>query len=226
MPAALVAPIVDNGLSVPESPLVDAGHEDLIDNAQDYLRRSSAEPSHELPQPLPDQDINHAERSLPSPASNPALPDTTTPEPPTSFENPNEPRTSTQALPPPVPKPEINYYIIPSRTPRLTKIHWPEGSLADKPLDAIFAEVSAIASKKDVQRIAFKLTTSSSETQYTITRADGKIFEIMKKAFSKDVNRDLGRGNGEFDIELELDPGKGGVLGEAEGCGVDFGFSF
>lgn len=221
VPAAHVAVNINNQFSIPESPLVDAGHEDLIDNAQEYLRRSSAEPLDLLPHPLP----GHAERSLPSPASNAARPETTTPEPSPAIENPTEQQTLAHE-PQAQPRPEIHYYIIASRTPRLSKIHWAEGSLADRTIGAIFDEVAAVASKSDVQRIAFKLTTSRSDIQYTISRNNEKIYEIMKKVFSKDVNADLGRGNMEFDIELELDPGNSAVPVQTEESGLDFGFSF
>jgi len=244
VPATLAAASPSNQLSVPDSPPGDLEHQDLIDNAQDYMRRLSPDASDQNPRPSPNQGVDDAERSLPSPASDPAPLESIIPEPLTSAWQMPKPRAlspvwlddtserreiserTRQAQSRPGPKPEIHYYIIACRSPRLSKIHWSQGSLADITVNSLFNEVLDVASKRNVQRIAFKLTTSTSDTQYTITRNDDKIYEIMKKAFSKDINADLARGNMEFDIELELDPGQSGSLIAAEENGVDFGFSF
>lgn len=235
VPAAVTAPNINEERSIPESPPADMDHGDGVDEALEALRGSLANPPNRTPQPSPGQGADDPERSLPSPASNSGPSEFAIPRPlpyhrlqsPTEVINSRRQQTeqtrpvhSRAGL-----RPEIRYYIIASRSGRSSKIHWPEGSLADKAVDTLFDEVLDRASKDDVQRIAFKLTTSVSDIQYTITRNDEKIYEIMKKTFKKDINVDLGRGNTDFDIELELDPGKSGVAVGTEEGGVEFEFS-
>lgn len=230
----------EHQLAIPESPLNDEEPENPIEQAEEHLRTFLSRPAQQNPQPSPDRDPHPAERSLPSPVSNAAAPETIDPQQPVAYRSINDagdlysrgsslerlPQTQPQPPPPAIPVPEINYYILAHHPPRISKIHWPSGSLANRSLDALFTQVSEVGSKNHVQRIICKLTTSTSDIQYTITRTDDKIYDIMKKAFSKDINADLAGGNMEFDIELELDPGKVIAPVEREERSVDFGFSF
>ena len=125
---------------------------------------------------------------------------------------------------------KIRYSIIASRHPRLTKIRWPNCSLTEKPINVLFDEVAAFTSKKDIERIEFRLITSGSDSRVGITRDQNDVYEDMKKEFAQEVRDNAKRGNLEFDLWIEPDPTDMGAS-ESESHvdmatdGVDLAFS-
>lgn len=190
--------------------------------------KSTTTVSEELSQPpistTSVQPLNRASREQSRPPTG-----STATQPMNEHRDPSEQAPLPQPQPPPrsTPKPSI-YYTITTRTPRYSQRDWLEGSLGETSLDAMFNEVAAFTSscKDSIQRIDFKLTTSQKDTFCTVSRHDGGSYERMKKKFSKDINADLMRGNSEFEIELEPDPGETGRQVEVDEGRVDPGFSF
>lgn len=125
--------------------------------------------------------------------------------------------TATREQPQDAPKPEvqIQYFIITARTPRLSYTLWPEGTLRDKILGEVFDEVALYTSKKRVEEIVFKLSTSQVEMEYPIRRGDKNTFEDMRRAFNESLRVDRKKGVTKFKIWLEPDPAGHGLT-EAE----------
>ncbi|KAL6715539.1 hypothetical protein ACLMJK_006500 [Lecanora helva] len=123
------------------------------------------------------------------------------------------------------PMPEIRYYII-SKLPHWSEHHWPDGSLGEKSVDAMFNDVEYFTSKRDIKCIMFKLTASEKDTVFRIARRDSKTYEAMKKRFSAKINASLGMGDTEFAIELELDPKLSEMERQPEGPRSGPRFSF
>lgn len=113
----------------------------------------------------------------------------------------------------PNPQVQIQYFIITARTPRLAYTLWPEGTLRDKTIGQIFDEVTTHASHKRAPRkIVFKLCTSQVEMEYPICRGDGNAFGDMRRAFNEGLKADRKKGITRFEIWLEPDPERRGLI--------------
>lgn len=104
------------------------------------------------------------------------------------------------------PEVQIQFFIITARTPRLAYTRWPEGTLRDKTLDAIFDEVATCTSKKTIRQIRFRLDTSQAEIGYPISRGDEETFDDMNRDFDEGIELDRNKSNTIFKIWLEPDP--------------------
>ncbi len=109
---------------------------------------------------------------------------------------------SESSQPQPGSKPKIRYYVISSLYRRL----WPDVSLGEKSIEAMFNDVEPFAGKRNIEHIIFKLTTSQRSAEFKIPRHDPEIYEEMKVYFAAEISKDLARGKTNFKIELEPDP--------------------
>lgn len=125
-----------------------------------------------------------------------------------SLPSPSASATTTRQHSRSAPKPEVQrlFFITTARTPRHAYTRWPEGTLQDKTLDAIFDEVAAYTSKKTIRKILFQLVTSGAEINYPIRRGDETTFDEMNRDFDEGIEMDREKGNTIFKIWLEPDP--------------------
>lgn len=202
----------------PFSSANDQGIGNLVDDAVEYVRNLENVRADDPGQTLDSPNRDQADEAPPIPIpdnemNREANPTMNTPVAPTGNQVPDAssqssaPERSQPPTPKPSIKPEIHYYIITSRIPRLSQRHWPEGSLGGKSIDTIFKNVEDFTARKEIKSIVFKLITSQKDATYTIRRDDARFFEAMKKNFMTDIGADLARGNTDFDVELEPDPG-------------------
>lgn len=107
-------------------------------------------------------------------------------------------------------QPEVRYFVITSRSPRVIKHRWSIESLSSKSLKTIFKEVAMFKPKSNIQEINFKLETSrGGESNYMIRQDASRIFDEMIDDFANDIMNDIEMtGNTTFRIWLEPDPGK------------------
>ena len=102
----------------------------------------------------------------------------------------------------------IRYYVILARTPRLMKDRWWECSLTGKSIDVLFDEVSRFTSEAPVERIDFTLISDNSDVRFGISRSQSELYEEMKEDFSREIKKELGKGNMDFEIWVEPNPAR------------------
>ncbi|KAL6719455.1 hypothetical protein ACLMJK_003695 [Lecanora helva] len=126
----------------------------------------------------------------------------------------NQPNELAESPHPPISKPPITirHSIIAARHPRLTRIRLPGYSLTRKTLPNLLSDISTMTSKRDIQRIEFKLTSSWSDSRMTVGRSQSAFYEEMKTEFAKDIRSDVRKGEVEFEFWMEPDPPGDGIV--------------
>ena len=77
------------------------------------------------------------------------------------------------------------------------------------------AKMAKYISKRHVEKIVFKMSTSQVEMKYSVCRGDENTFEDLRRAFNRGLRADRKKSIKNFDIWLEPDPA-GQRLTEAE----------
>ena len=98
------------------------------------------------------------------------------------------------------------YSVVVSKHPRHVVKSWPQGSIQNKSLSDVFDEVEVFISRKNVQRIDFRLTTPQEERIFPVSRDDEDQYQRMRRVFSEVLRMGIRKGNMEFEIWLEPDP--------------------
>ena len=98
---------------------------------------------------------------------------------------------------------KIRYYIITSRHPRLSKIRLPDCSLKDKSIDALFDEVSALASRTRTDCMDLILSSDRTEFRVRVKRDQSEVYEDMKGDFSQEIKDGAKMGIREFELWME-----------------------
>ena len=119
---------------------------------------------------------------------------------------------------------QIRYWIITSKTPKVSKYHWSDGSLQSKPLDALFQEIATCISRNDIEKIDFKLNTAFTETHFTVGSEDQEEFEEMKSKFGEELKEAKKRGCRVSEIYLEPNAVPKEAQEISEGSDSDVGF--
>ena len=139
----------------------------------------------------------------------------------TSQPNSSAPAPARFEQPRPAVKPGVEVFVIAARGSRVTIKKWPGGSLKDKELDTIFAEVSALIVRNDIQSINFKLETLNKEDalEFFIDRSEKEAFELMVQRFNQRMKERRQVGEARFKISLEPEFERQGAA-EAEAAQV------
>lgn len=100
----------------------------------------------------------------------------------------------------------MDYFII-TNIPRPSRQNWPNGTILNKSLDALFGELSDFLQRNDLREIKFVLNTSLEEVR-SLIRNDEERFTEMKNDFEKAIGKDRKFGIERFRIEMDINPGE------------------